>query len=188
MYEKNSHCSWCGCRYPGGTPWPRDCSGCGNRSYRNPLPVVVLLLPVEDGLVVVRRNIEPAKGTLTLPGGYLDLGESWQEGARRELLEETGITIGSDDLTLFDVDNGLDSTLVIFGLARRQPRKVVIPFVNSETQEVALIHCPMELGFPLHTRIVARYFGEEKNRSIYRDIQDGQKKIRSPEHEPVYPS
>jgi len=120
--------------------------------------VVVVLLPVGRGLVVVRRNIEPSKGTLTLPGGYLDLGETWQQGAQRELLEETGIDIPAEDIALYDVQNGLDDTLVIFGLAAPQPARVVKPFSSAETQEVALIHGPVELGFPNHTRVVAHYF------------------------------
>ncbi len=160
MFEKNSHCSWCGVRFPAGTPWPRSCSACGNRSYLNPVPVAVLLVPTGEGVVVVRRNIEPARGTLTLPGGYMDLGETWQEGARRELLEETGISLRGEELTLYEVENGLDQTLVIFGLAPVQPREVVIPFASHETQEVVVIPGPIELGFPMHTRIVARYFAE----------------------------
>ena len=160
MYDKNSHCSWCGSRFPDAEPWPRSCRSCGNRSYLNPLPVAVVLTPVADGIVVIRRNIEPAKGTLTLPGGYIDLGETWQEAARRELLEETGIEIGVNDLTLYDVENGLDDTLVIFGLAARQPAEVVRQMATDEVQEVVLIDRPMELGFPMHSRIVARYFAK----------------------------
>ena len=122
MFEKNSCCSHCGARYPTAAPWPIICKSCGNTNYLNPLPVVVLLVPVGGGLVVARRNIEPRKGTLVLPGGYLDLGETWQEGAQRELVEETGILISPGEISLYDVSNGLDNTLVISGLAARQPR------------------------------------------------------------------
>jgi ADP-ribose pyrophosphatase YjhB (NUDIX family) len=66
---------------------------------------------------------------LTLPGGYLDIGETWQEGARRELLEETGIDIGGERIRLYDVRNGLDDTLVVFGLAEKQPAEVLNPSV-----------------------------------------------------------
>jgi ADP-ribose pyrophosphatase YjhB (NUDIX family) len=162
MHEKHSHCTYCGSLFPDAEPWPRHCRACGNRSYLNPLPVAVVLTPVADGLVVIRRNIEPQKGTLTLPGGYIDLGETWQEGAVRELLEETGIDISTNDIFLYDVQNGLDDTLVIFGMAAKQPPEVLKPFVTEETQEVVLINQPMELGFPMHTRIVARYFAERK--------------------------
>ena len=160
MHEKNSHCSFCGRRFPEVDPWPRHCRACDNRSYLNPLPVAVVLTPVADGIVVIRRNIEPAKGTLTLPGGYIDLGETWQEAARRELQEETGIEVAEGDITLYDVENGLDDTLVIFGLAAKQPREVVQQMETDEVQEVVIIDRPIELGFPMHTRIVARYFAE----------------------------
>ena len=163
MAEKHSHCSFCGSPFPPSAPWPRHCPACGNTTYRNPLPVAVVLLPVGDGLVVIRRNTEPRKGTLTLPGGYVDSGETWQEGAGRELLEETGIDIAGSEISLYDVQNGLDDTLVIFGLAEKQPVSVLKPFTSEETQEVAMIREPMELGFPLHTGVVKRYFGERSD-------------------------
>jgi ADP-ribose pyrophosphatase YjhB (NUDIX family) len=122
---------------------------------------VVALLPIAGGLVVMRRNTEPQKGTLTLPGGYVDLYETWQDGAVRELHEETGIAIDVGEIRLYDVQNGLDDTLVIFGLVTPQPIELLKPFQSKETQEVTLIHRPVELGFPNHTRIVARYFREK---------------------------
>ncbi len=160
MYEKNSCCTHCGARYPESAPWPRVCRGCGNSNYLNPVPVVVLLVPVGKGLVVARRNIEPRKGTLVLPGGYLDLGETWQEGARREFLEETGIAVDVEGISLYDVANGLDDTLVITGLAQPQPEYCLKPFSSEETQEVTLVEEAVELGFPLHTILVRRYFLE----------------------------
>lgn len=160
MFEKNSCCSYCGTRFPTAEPWPKVCRVCGNSSYLNPIPVVVLLVPVDDGLVVARRNIEPQKGTLVLPGGYVDLGETWQEGAERELYEETGIKVAVSEISLYDVRNGLDNTLVIIGLAEKQPRSCLKPFSSCETQEIGLITEPIELGFPLHNLMVQRYFTE----------------------------
>jgi len=162
MFKINSCCTYCGTKYPATDLWPITCHFCGNTNYLNPIPVVVLLLPVGDGLVVARRNIEPQKGTLVLPGGYMDLGETWQEGAQRELYEETGILISPDEITLYDVSNGLDNTLVITGLARKQPISCLQPFSSEETQEIALIKKPIELGFPLHNLLVRRYFAEIK--------------------------
>jgi ADP-ribose pyrophosphatase YjhB (NUDIX family) len=125
--------------------------------------VAVILVPVPTGVIVIRRNTEPQKGTLTLPGGYIDYGESWQQAARRELQEETGIVVNEEEIQLYDVQNGLDNTLVIFGLAALQPREVVQPFSSTETQEVVVIERPIELGFSMHTRVVARYFTERAN-------------------------
>jgi ADP-ribose pyrophosphatase YjhB (NUDIX family) len=124
----------------------------------------VVLLPVGSGVVVIRRNTEPQKGTLTLPGGYIDAGETWKEAASRELLEETGIGVAAADIGLYDVQNGLDDTLVVFGLAAWQPRSVFHQFSSEETQEVVLIEEPTELGFAMHTRVVERYFREKQGR------------------------
>ncbi|BCR03323.1 NUDIX hydrolase [Desulfuromonas versatilis] len=160
MGERNSHCSFCGAAFAPAAPWPRQCRACGNISYLNPLPVVVVLVPVGTGLVAIRRDIEPSKGTLTLPGGYLEIGESWQEGGKRELREETGIDLGAAPLRLYEVMNGLDGTLVIFGLAEALPELALRPFRCAETREVVRIEGPVELGFPLHTEVVRRYFAE----------------------------
>ena len=161
MFERNSHCSYCGSPHISGTPWPRTCDACGKRSYLNPLPVVVAIVPMAGGLVAVRRNIEPARGTLTFPGGYLDLHETWQEGASRELLEETGILVPADQFTLYDVANGLDDTLVIMGMASPRSVECLKPFSSEETQEVVVLDRFQQLGFPLHTQVAARYFNEK---------------------------
>ena len=160
MPKIHSHCSYCGGKYSDVESWPRHCQVCQNISYLNPLPVVVGLLPMARGVVVIRRNIEPQKGTLTLPGGYLDLGETWQHGVSRELEEETGIAVAEELISLYDVHAGLDDTLVIFGLAAPLSVELLQPFSSAETQEVVLIEEPMELGFPLHTDVIKRFFSE----------------------------
>ncbi|GIW12137.1 MAG: ADP-ribose pyrophosphatase [Dehalococcoidia bacterium] len=69
------------------------CTGCGDVLYQNP-KVVVGALVVKDGAVLLtRRAIEPQRGRWALPGGYLELGETLEEGARREVAEETGLAI-----------------------------------------------------------------------------------------------
>ena len=164
MHTKNTYCSFCGKKFPPAGTWPKKCPGCGNKTYLNPIPVAVVLAPVGDGIVVIRRNTEPQKGTLTLPGGYIDLGETWQDAGKRELREETGIEIAADELVLYDVMNGLDGTLVVFGLAAPQSGSCLRPFSSEETQEVVLLDRPIELGFPMHTRVVARFFAEKTRR------------------------
>ena len=65
----------------------------GHVTWRNPR-VVVGTLPVQAGQVyLARRAIEPGRGRWTYPGGFLEVGESAQEGARRETEEETELRI-----------------------------------------------------------------------------------------------
>ena len=67
-----------------------------------------------------------------------------------------------EDIRLYDVANGLDDTLVILGLALPQPLSSLVTFSSDETQEVVLIDRPMDLGFPLHSLVVRRYFADTR--------------------------
>jgi ADP-ribose pyrophosphatase YjhB (NUDIX family) len=159
MALKNSHCSFCGHAFGPDQAWPRSCSGCGNTSYLNPLPVAVMVLPVSEGLLVIRRDIEPHRGELALPGGFIDMGESWQQAAARELKEETGIVVDADDMRLFDVLSAPDGTVLIFALGPQIDVSDLPPVEpTAETTEYLVIDDSRQLAFPLHTRIVADYF------------------------------
>lgn len=65
-----------------------------------PTVVAVLVFVDSEHLLVVRRNNEPGKGLLGLPGGYHMRGETWQEAGAREVLEETGYAIDPESLNL----------------------------------------------------------------------------------------
>ncbi|HJY86113.1 MAG TPA: NUDIX hydrolase [Candidatus Acidoferrales bacterium] len=47
----------------------------------------------EGRALLVRRGSEPLKGQWSIPGGTLELGETIEEGVRRELAEETGLEV-----------------------------------------------------------------------------------------------
>ncbi|WP_157518608.1 NUDIX domain-containing protein [Herbidospora mongoliensis] len=161
MAIRNSHCTFCGASYALDQPWPRLCAACGNTSYLNPLPVAVMVLPVDEGLLVIRRAIEPRLGRLALPGGFIDIGESWQHAAARELFEETGIKVSAADVTLFDVLSAPDGTVLIFGRAPAVASTDLPVFTPTpETSEWLIVKEPQELAFPLHTQVMAAYFAK----------------------------
>jgi ADP-ribose pyrophosphatase YjhB (NUDIX family) len=126
-------------------------------SYLNPKPVAVAVQPVGAGLLVVRRGIPPAEELLALPGGYIDVGETWQAAAVRELAEETGLLVDSSVVSLFDTVSAPDGTLLVFGLL---PGIDELPeFVpNEETLGVEVLSGPATLGFDLHSRVAGRWF------------------------------
>jgi ADP-ribose pyrophosphatase YjhB (NUDIX family) len=159
-YKRGSHCGFCGASFAEDQTYPRQCQNCGNRTYRNPTPVAVLLLPVDQGLLLVRRAIEPRKGQLAFPGGFINYGESWQTAAARELFEETGIVIEPAEVRDFRVLSAPDGTLLVFGLANKRSAAELPEFVLSEeTEEIVIAEQPLELAFSLHEQVMQEFFG-----------------------------
>jgi ADP-ribose pyrophosphatase YjhB (NUDIX family) len=71
------------------------CGGCGFVHYLNPRPVAGVI-PVRAGpeILLVRRAIEPRRGKWVFPGGFMDLGETAEQAALRETLEEAHLHVG----------------------------------------------------------------------------------------------
>lgn len=163
---KDTFCSFCGTRYEG-AGYPRSCKGCGITIWSNPIPVCVALVPVSKdgrtGLLAVRRGIEPGKGKLALVGGFLEDHESWQDGAAREVREETGVTVGTPEPFWYASSSPKPNRVLLFSTVPVIDAKSIAPFVpNHETLERGLVFGPGGLdavfAFSLHAEAARRWF------------------------------
>lgn len=77
----------------------RKCKSCGFSYYTNPrgATVAIIINEKEEMLVGIRVN-EPAKGTLDLVGGFMDLYETGEEAMCREIEEESGLKVTPSQL------------------------------------------------------------------------------------------
>ena len=65
------------------------CKSCNTIHYQNPKPTATIICLKKDQILLAKRAFEPAKGEWGLPGGFMELDETLNEAAVRELKEET---------------------------------------------------------------------------------------------------
>ncbi|MCD7973231.1 MAG: NUDIX domain-containing protein [Candidatus Azobacteroides sp.] len=83
----------------------KKCEVCGFTYYLNISAAVAVFIINEKGeLLVCRRAKNPQKGTLDLPGGFIDMDETAEEGVKREVKEETNLEVVSSEY-LFSLPN-----------------------------------------------------------------------------------
>lgn len=80
------------------------------KQSNNPIPVVDVIIQQDSDVLFAKRKKEPFKGYLGLPGGFVNIGETVEEAARREVKEETSL-----DIELTDI-------LGVFSDPQRDPR------------------------------------------------------------------
>jgi ADP-ribose pyrophosphatase YjhB (NUDIX family) len=89
-----NYCPTCGNKLivadDGERPRPH-CVACNRFFYDNPVPAACCLVANGNGLLFARRAVEPCIGEWSLPGGFVEVGETTEEAALRELEEETGL-------------------------------------------------------------------------------------------------
>jgi ADP-ribose pyrophosphatase YjhB (NUDIX family) len=94
-------CMHCGQRLSTATPeGDRQrrmvCLDCGFIHYVNPRPVAGTIPVRDDGrLLLLRRAIEPRLGSWVFPGGFMDIGETAEEAAIRETMEEARLEVAN---------------------------------------------------------------------------------------------
>lgn len=127
----------------------RVCDHCGFVDYVNPKLVAGSVVEAEDGRILMcKRAIEPRRGYWTLPAGYMELGESVEDAAAREAVEEACAAIKIIDLLAIYSIPRISQVQVFFRARLVTPEVAAGP----ESEAVALYHwdeIPMDaLAFP----------------------------------------
>jgi len=159
----NSYCNFCGTAFPDTSRYPRTCPSCGAMVWANPIPVAVALVPVQGGLLAVRRGIPPGLGKLALVGGFIEEHESWQVGCAREVREETGVIVDPASCQVHWISSSEPRPNRVLIFATTEPVDALPPFVpNAETQERGIIFGPggldEDFAFSTHAEAAKRYF------------------------------
>ncbi len=157
------YCSECGSevalRVPRGDDRPRYvCGTCDTIHYQNPKVVVGCIPEWEDKILLCRRAIEPRHGLWTLPAGFMENGETTQQGAARETLEEAKARVGVGALyTMFNLPH-INQVYLVF-----RSRLLDLDFgPGPESLDVRLFDEPDipwgEIAFPVIKETLALYF------------------------------
>lgn len=139
-----------------------SCPACGQTipAHKNPVPTVDIIIALGAGVVLVKRKNPPV--AWALPGGFVDYGESLEQAAVREALEETGLCIrlGRQFHTYSEPDRDpRQHTVSTVFLATAEGT----PVAGDDAAEVAIFS---EESLPVlafdHSRILGDYFAAQR--------------------------
>jgi NAD+ diphosphatase len=87
-------CPRCGVRFSGKNDGYLACGACELKYFDSPKPCAgVIPISREGKILLVERALDPHKGKLDILGGFLQAGETFEEGVQREAREELGLTL-----------------------------------------------------------------------------------------------
>ncbi len=138
------------------------CPACDMIHYENPKVVVGCIPEWNEKILMCRRAIEPRYGKWTLPAGFLEIGETVSEGARRETLEEACARV--DDLIAYALFNLSFIGQIYIMFRGRLIDKEFKPGHESLSVDLFGEHeIPWnELAFPVVEKTLKKYFRDRK--------------------------
>ena len=173
-----NYCSHCGSdqlRFdiPEGDNRPRYwCPECNTIHYQNPRLVVGTVPVWGDRILLCKRSIAPRKGFWTLPAGYMENGETLQEGAARESWEEACATVNVRDMyTVFNLPHIYQ--VYVFFLGELEEGRYGVGDESSDAGLFTQEEIPWdELAFPTIERTLKYYFQDRENGDYPVRVQD----------------
>jgi ADP-ribose pyrophosphatase YjhB (NUDIX family) len=142
------------------------CDECGTIHYQNP-NIIAGCLPIHQGKVLLcKRAIEPRSGYWTLPAGFMENGESVEEGALRETWEEAQAKVKLTALyTIYSIPQINQVYMIFKGQLDKPEFGAGIESLEVELFDEADIPWD-ELAFPMVTKTL-QYFFEDRKKDHY---------------------
>jgi len=166
--ERKSHCPFCGGLLDRKAIEGRQrlfCTACSRPIYENPIPATcIVVVNADDRVLLVKRSVEPKLGHWCLPGGFIELGESPESGALRELTEETGLT-GSIErlLGVCTTPSVQYHSVLMVGYSVSEYKGTEIPGDDaSEVRWFPIGNLP-PIAFDSHLRFLKQYLDERES-------------------------
>lgn len=128
------------------------CSHCHIPIYENPVPATAaILINNEKKVLLVKRKVEPKKGRWSLPGGFIEIGETPEESCLRELFEETNLQAEIDQLINIHLsDNPIYKSVLVIGYSVKKISGKIKAGDDSEEAVFFKLNKLPELAFRSH--------------------------------------
>ncbi|MBB4034653.1 mutator protein MutT [Dysgonomonas hofstadii] len=144
----------------------KRCENCGFVYYFNSCSsTIALIINEKNELLVATRAHEPVKGTLDLPGGFVDMNETGEEAVIREVKEETGLNV-EDVKYLFSIPN-----IYVYSGFEVQTLDLVYLCKVSDTKVLKAEDDVANLEFIKITELKSELFGLLSVKEVVKKIQ-----------------
>jgi ADP-ribose pyrophosphatase YjhB (NUDIX family) len=170
------YCSACGnsieIRIPSGDDRERYvCVDCETIHYVNPRVIVGCLPVYGEQVLLCRRAIEPRSGLWTLPAGFMENGETTEQGAARETWEEARARVRNLSLyRVYDVPH--ISQVYLFYLCELVDGAYGVGPESTETALFTENEIPWnEIAFPVVERTLRDYLRDRRQGIYPVDVQ-----------------
>ena len=137
------------------------CTRCSWVRYVNPVPAAAAIVPLEGGIVLVRRALEPRAGAWCLPAGFEEADESPEEACVRETREETGLEVSVTRLHGLYYGRDDPRTRVVLAVYETAVTGGTLKAGDdaSEARAFDLARLPAAIAFENHRRVLAGLSG-----------------------------
>lgn len=135
------------------------CRNCNEPIYENPVPATAVVVAGNDqSILLVKRSVAPKVGMWCLPGGFMELGETPEQSALRELKEETGISGKiSDLLGVASNTSPRYHTVLLIGYLVKHYSGTLVPGDDAAEAAYFPLDALPEIAFESHKKFIRIY-------------------------------